>query len=76
MKVPLCVNGEVGRSRLFRRCPLLPTQPDTAQSHQAVLFEQGPGLGPLWTGSQPLLGFLPQSQETDYGTGEKGALNV
>lgn len=76
MKVPVCVNGEVGRGKLFRRCPLLPTQPGTAQSHQAVLSEQGPGQGPLGTGSQPHLGLLLQSQETNYGTGEKGVLSV
>lgn len=76
MKVPVCVNGEVDRGRLFRRCPHLPTQPGTAQSHQAVLSEQGPGRGPLGTGSQPHLGLLPQSQETNYGTKEKGELSV
>lgn len=76
MKVPVCVNGEVGRGRLLRRCPHLPTLPGTAQSHQAELSEQGPGQGPLGTGSQPHLGLLPQSQEINYGTGKKRVLSV
>lgn len=75
MKVPACVNGEV-TGELFRRSRLLPIQPGTAQSHRAVLSEQGPGRGPLGTGSQPHLGLLPQSQETNYGTEEKGVLSV
>lgn len=76
MKVPVCVSGEVGSAGLFRRCPLLPTQPGTAQSHQAALSEQGPGQGPLGTGSQPHPALLPQSQETSCGTGEKEVLSV
>lgn len=76
MKVPVCVNGEVGRGRLFRRCPHLPTQPGTARNHQAVLSERGPSRGPLGTGSRPHLWLLPQSQETNCGTGEKRLLSV
>lgn len=76
MKVPACVNGEAGRGKLFRRCPHLPTQPGTAQSHRAALSEPGPGQGPLGTGSQPRLGLLPQSQETNCGPGEKEVLSV
>lgn len=76
MKVPVYVNGEVGRGRLFRRCPHFPTQPGTAQNHQAELSEQGPEQGLLGTGSQPHLGLLPQSQETKYGTGKKRVLSV
>ena len=76
MKVPVCVNGQLGRGRLFRRCPHLPIQPGTALSHQAALSEQGPGRDPHGTGSRPHLGLHPQPQETNYGTGEKGVLSV